>query len=182
MSRAATWTNKDGLVVGFGTHSEDNEILTKVGGTGADATYKIDIVGVNLVDTYAAANTPPQSAVIPRGSYIKSATLHVTEAFTSTGSATLDIGLWTHGLATDVVDDADGIDVDIALTAIDALGDVVLCDGAVVGALVPVGRTGDGDCVVAPSYETAVFTAGKATLTLEVILPSGQNASPRIAV
>jgi len=180
MARAATWTNSDGLVVGFGTHTEDYNVTVKVGGSGANATYKFHLVGTGLVNTYAAVDTPPQSATIPRGSYIKSAHLLVTEVFTGS-SSTLDIGTWTKGKATEVVDDAAGIDAAIALTAIDALGDVVVCDGALVGALVPVGRTGDFDCVIAPSWNTAAFTAGKAILTLEVLLPEGINAAATIA-
>ena len=168
MSRNATWTNQDGLVVGFGTHSEDNDVVA-VTGDGAVKTYKLEFNGVDLVDTIAVANLKPQSALIPRGASIQSATLTVVTAFTSAGSATLDLGLF----GTTVVDDADGIDVDIALTAIDAIGDVVICNGAVVGGVVAVGATANEDCHLTASYETAVFTAGSAILTVEVILPSG---------
>jgi hypothetical protein len=131
----------------------------------------MQIVGIDLVDTIAATNIAPQASRIRRGSAILSATLLVEEVFTSGGAATLDIGTWGVGLATEVVDDADGIDVDIAITAIDGLGDVINCDGALVAALVPVGRTSDSDVVITASYETAAFTAGKATLTVRYIEP-----------
>lgn len=170
MGRDTTWVNPDGLSVGFGSHDQDTGMLTKVGsGNGID-TYKMDIVGVDLVDTIALTDIAPQASYIPKGAYIKSAVLHVSEAFTSAGAATLDLGLF----GTAVVDDADGIDVDIAITAIDAIGDVVLCNGAVVGALIPAGRTAGTDVTATASYETAVFTAGKASLIVEVIAPQGQ--------
>jgi len=169
MARGATWTNSDGLVVPFGTHTADNGVPAVTAGAGMLKTMVMEIVGIDLPDTYAATDTEPQAATIKRGSVIQSATLHVHEAFTSGGAATLDIGTWSKGLATDVVDDADGIDAAIAITAIDGLGDIINCDGALVGLLVPVGRTADGDCVIAPSYNTAAFTAGKATLTVVYI-------------
>ena len=170
MSRANSWTNSDGLVVGFGTHSQDLNTPVKISSNNGIDVYKYEIDAVNLVDTISTTNQSPQRAWIPRGSFIKSATLHVSEVFTSGGAATLDLGLF----GVTVVDDADGIDVDLALTVMDALGDVVLCDGALVGGLIPVGRTADEDCTITASYETAVFTAGKATLIVEVVQPSGQ--------
>jgi hypothetical protein len=170
MARGNTWTNSDGLVVGFGTHSEDNDVVA-VSGSGNTKIYTVEVTGTDLVDTFAAANIKPQDALIPRGSQIKSAVFQVHTAFTSGGSATLDLGVF----GTTVVDDADGIDVDIALTVIDAIGDIVICNGALVGGVIPVGATANEDCYIAPSYETAVFTAGTGTLTVEVILPSGSS-------
>ena len=170
MSRANTWTNSDGLVVGFGAHTTDTGMLKYVGnGNGLDI-YKMEIVGVDVIDTVAVGNLSPQAAYLPKGSYIKSATLYVTEAFTGS-SSTLELGTF----GTTVVDDADGIDATIALTAIDAIGDVVLCDGVLVGALLPVGRTAKEDCTVTASWGTALFTAGKATLVVEVLRPSGNQ-------
>jgi hypothetical protein len=169
MSRANTWTNSDGLIVGFGQHSSDNHVPGEVRPAGVVKTAVVEIVGVDLVDTFAATDVPPQALTIRRGSKIISAALMVTEAFTSGGAATLDLGLW--GKSAAVVDDADGIDVDIALTAIDAVGDIVVCDGALVNGVIAVGATANSDCVIAPSYETAVFTAGKASLTVQYIEP-----------
>ena len=170
MARGATWTNSDGLVVPFGAHTDDNHIpaVTAVGG--AVKQMVVEIVGTRLVDTYAATNTDPAAPVIRRGSAIINARLMVTEAFVG-ATATLDLGLWSKGLATEVVDDADGIDAAIAVTAIDAIGDVVICDGAVVAGVVAVGATANGDCVIAPSYNTAAFTAGKALLIVNYIEP-----------
>jgi hypothetical protein len=169
MARGATWTNSDGLKVPFGTHTADNEVPAVTAANGGTKVMVMEIVGINLVDTIAAANVAPEAPQIRRGSTIKKATLMVSEAFTSGGAATLDLGLW--GVSAGVVDDADGIDVDIALTAIDAIGDVVICDGAVVNGVIAVGATANSNCAITASYETAVFTAGKATLIVEYIEP-----------
>lgn len=171
MARGSTWTNSDGLQVPFGKHTADNSVPAVTAADGGVKVMVMEIVGTELVDTYAATNTNPAAPVIRRGSAILSAKLQVTEAFTSGGAATLDIGTWSKGLATEVVDDADGIDVAIAITAIDAIGDVVVCDGALVNGVVPVGATANGDCVLAPSYNTAAFTAGKALLIVQYVEP-----------
>ncbi len=173
MSRDTLWTNQDGLRVGFGTHSQDNDVLAVVEG-GTVKQYTIELPDATLLeDTDAitvAGSIPPQSVLIPRGSVLKSATFSVTDIFTSGGAATLDIGFYS---AAAVVDDANGIDVDLALTVIDAIGDIVVCDGALVGGVVPLGATSNSDVVVVFGFEAAVYTAGAGVLTLEVIVPHG---------
>lgn len=169
MSRANTWTNSDGLVVGFGKHTSDNNVPGEAQPVGVVKTAVVEIVGTDLVDTFAAANVKPQALTIRRGSIIKDAYLVVHQAFTSGGAATLDLGTW--GKSAAVVDDADGIDVDIALAAL-AEGAVVQCDGALVNAAIAAGATSNSEVVIAPSYETAAFTAGKASLYVEYVEPS----------
>jgi hypothetical protein len=106
---------------------------------------------------------------------IHRATLQVVTAFDSAGDAgTLDIGTYS---AAAVVDDADGIDVDIAQSAIDAVGEVVACNGALVAGIITVGATSDSDVYVVPAYQTAAFTAGRAVLTIEYSTPSSGNYS-----
>ena len=104
--------------------------------------------------------------VIPTGSFIKSATFIVTEAFDSGTTATLDLGLaiadgtYTGG-------DEDGIDAAIAETAIDTAGKAVLCDGAMVAST----SAGVTTVPLYPSYDvdTAVYTTGKGYLVIEYI-------------
>jgi len=170
MSRNQTFLNADGLTIGFGTHSADNDIVA-VNAEGNTKIYQVEITGVDLVDTFALTDIKPQDTRIPRGSIIKSASLQVITAFTSAGAPTLDLGLF----GTAVVDDADGIDAAIALAAIDAVGEIVICNGALVGGTVPVGATADTDVFIAPSRNVTTYTAGVAILKVEVVLPDGSS-------
>ena len=181
MSRGNTWSNPDGLVVGFGTHSEDNEVAA-VSGSGTRRTLTRLIVGVNLVDTYSATQFMPQEAVIPRGSRIIRASFQTLVAFTSSDAATLDIGTFTKGLDTDVVDDADGLVADMSIAELTTVGEVHILDGALIATsgTTAVGAIGDFDCVIAPSWESFVHTAGSGILTVEYDLPS-LNAGRTIA-
>lgn len=95
---------------------------------------------------------------IPANARIRRATLRVLTAFA--GGTSYNIGLYQED---GTVIDADGIDAAVALTAIDAVGETVLCDGALVNALVGIGAA-DGQVVVAA---TGTFTAGKAVLEVE---------------
>jgi hypothetical protein len=98
---------------------------------------------------------------IPANSYIKSALLYVQDAFTSGGSATLQLG------SEDVdgsADDADGLD-SLAVAAL-TVNSWHTLDGALVGA-----SSGDEDVQVAIDQATADFTAGKGVLVVEYVPP-----------
>lgn len=182
MARNSTWTNSDGLVVGFGTHSADNNVAAVRGGT--EKTLEMEIVLTDLVDTFAATNKDPQAVVIPRGSYITEAYIQTLVAATSGGAATLDIGTWGVGLTTEVVDDADGLVADVTIAEMTSIGEVHVLDGALVGSSgqTAVGATSLSDVVIAPSYETAAFTAGKVRLTVKYIVPAGSTGGSVAAV
>lgn len=157
------WTNFDGLDIDFGT---DRAAANKTG-TSAESVVKTLIVDVDWTDITAVASfitrQDNRDAFIPAGAYIKSATLSVSEGFTSGGAATLGIGLCTSAQG---VIDADGIDAAIAVTALNAVGDQVLCDGALVGGVVFVGTA---DSYVYFTTGTAAWTAGAARLVIEYI-------------
>lgn len=174
MSRGSQWTNNDGVVVGFGTHTADNEIPAVTAGAGSVKTMTMVVNLADLEDTdlITVASIDARATVIPRGSVIKAATVQMTVAATSGGSATLDIGFYDADTSSITVDDANGIDVDIALTAIDAVGDIVICDGALVNGVTPAGTTSNSDVVVVAGFEAAVFTAGQAIITVEFIPPA----------
>jgi hypothetical protein len=181
MSRGATWANSDGLTVGFGTHSVDNDVPAVTANPDGSKTMKMTITLADLPDTFAATNKSPQNAVIRRGSIIKSAHIQTLVAATSAGAATLDVGTWA--LAdTEVVDDADGIVADVTIAEMTTIGEVHVCDGALVNAsgVTAVGAVGDADCVIAPSYETAVFTAGSVELVVTYFEPG--YTDPLLAV
>src|SRR3990167_8754134 len=172
MARDLIWSNADGLSVGFGTHSVDNDVPA-VSAIGNKVRVSMEINLVDLVDTFAATTRKPQEIRIPRGSVITEAYVVTKVAATGT-TATLDLGLWGVG---DVVDDADGIVADITVGELDAIGEVHICDGALVASsgntaaagVVVVGATSNSDVVIAPSYETSVFTAGVVLLVVEYI-------------
>lgn len=116
-------------------------------------------------DLGSSADTPQDhDAFIPAGSYIVSASLIVTTAWTSAGSATLTIGAYQQDGTTV---DADGIDATVALAAL-AANKGVACDGALVGGTATVGAN---DVYIEANYGTAAFTAGEAKLVIEYIEP-----------
>lgn len=178
MPRKATWTNGDDLVVGFGTHTVDNNVpaVTTVRGAVKTLQVVIDYTKVPQNTTFAQTDVAPQSAIIKRGSRILSASFVVTTAFAGT-SATLNIGTWgvktrEYGI-TPAVDDADGIDAAIALTAIDAIGATVQCNGALVNGVTTCGAVSASDVVVSYANPTAnAMTAGKGILTIEYVEPA----------
>ena len=164
MARSASWTNPDGLFVGFGARDSKND-----NGATVRTEGNVEIFSMILdFDTLpAAAGTAPlsKSIPIPANSFIHSASLRVILAFTAAGAATLDIGFKeTDG--TDI--DLDAIDSVIAITVIDAIGDVVQCNGAFVNGLV---TTGLLDSYISTVVSTGPFTAGQAELTIEYSRP-----------
>ena len=118
----ADWTNADGLEVRF-TNPEAGQTGAGVSTLGAVKNLVLDFTFANAIT--AAADS--HEAFIPAGSYIKSATLIVTEAANTAGTATLTIGLAEKD-GTPI--DADGIDAAIAETVLDDTNIVVKCDGA----------------------------------------------------
>ena len=188
MSRGNTWTNKDGLVVGFGTHSEDNNVSAVHQSANGVVTLTAEYTLSALSDTFAATNVNPQDARIPRGSVIQSAYIHTLVTPVGSG-ATLDLGLWGVGLATEVVDVAAGLVSAATVAELDIIGSAIQCDGAYIldsataaSTQYAVGAVSESDCVLAPSYETAAFTAGKVRVVVNYIPPSGSSGRTLLAV
>ena len=159
------WTNEDGLVVRFGT---DRAEVMPGGSTAANVhktlVHKFDYTDIANTDT-AAPN--PHSAFIPADSVIVRATLYVTTGFVG-ATGTLDIGL---KVAAGTNTDDQGIDAAIAVTSLNAVGDTILCNGALVAQ-----ETGDLTAVrfteaqyIMTTWDAAAFTAGAATLVVEYL-------------
>jgi len=155
-----SYVNSDGL-----------EILTAgEAGTAAKrgtvvSPKKALVMTITGTDVPSSVDTPQDhDAFIPAGSYITGASLIVTTAFTSGGSATLTLGTYQQD---GTVVDADGIDATVALAAL-AANKAVACDGAAVGGTATVGGA---DVYVEAIYGTAAFTAGEAKLVIEYIEP-----------
>ncbi len=160
MSRNATWTNSDGLVVGFGTREVTTSAGAKVSSNDATEQVVLKIKGTDLADAVAVdSDAIVHGVLIPNDALIVKADLFVTTAFTSGGSAVLDIGLYQEDGTS--VDD-DGIDAAIAVAAL-VTDAVVACNGADVGTVTA------GAVKVGASYDTAAFTAGEATLVVEYL-------------
>ena len=151
-----TWTNEDGLLVRFplddgATVADDGVSLNEEHWLRVrvpDATALAD------ADTAAEAGDRP---FIPAGSVILEAFFEVTTAFTSGGSAVLDIG--TKQAAGTTIDD-DGIDAAIAVAALTA-NSITASNGALIGTKVTV------DSYPTITYDTAAFTAGAGELYIK---------------
>ena len=160
-----SWTNSDGLVVRFGTDkgTEKNSGTTE-DGVHRTLVHKFAFGDVANTDVTAA---DPESPFIPADSVITRATLYVTTAFVG-ATATLDIGL---KVAAGTNTDDDGIDAAIAVTALDAIGDAITCNGAYVASVGNLtGLRITADQYIMTTWDTAAFTAGAATLVVEYLL------------
>tara|TARA_R100000995_G_scaffold84422_1_gene63053 strand:+ start:7741 stop:8262 length:522 start_codon:yes stop_codon:yes gene_type:complete len=168
MSANEFYTNSDGLNIRFGLEKGAAVKQGHLSTMGDEKQAVFTITGTALTTGDVPLETHP-TVGIPDGAHIISATLYVTEAFTSGGSATLTIGLMNDdGDGTFSANDADGIDATIAKTAIDAIGDHVACDGALVGsAAAAIAGTSDRPVYVSAKYGTAAFTAGVADLVIK---------------
>lgn len=161
--RKSTWTNQDGLYVGFGRRSVENNTSAGVRSNSAIQTLSVKIVGSELSDAVAAADLE-NAAVIPANALLVSARLFVTTAFAGS-NAVLDIG--TYNASDNTAADDDGIDTDTVANLVDNY--VLTCDGADVGTVCD----GTGGWKIAASYDTAAFTAGEATLFIEYVIDQG---------
>jgi hypothetical protein len=154
------WTNADGLEVRF-TGPEANQSGAGVSTLGAVKNLIVDFTFSEAITAAAWSH----EAFIPAGSYIKAATLIVTEAANTSGTATLTIGLAEKD---GTVIDADGIDATIAETVLDDTNIVVKCDGALAGGTVTIGAK-NGYVYTTPTTGADAFTAGKGRLVIEYI-------------
>lgn len=155
MTRASTWTNADGLVVGFGANTPQTtgaatKNYTSEGGA-KTALTRFTWKDLNLGSTI---NVP-----VPLGARVTDVRLVVDAAFTSTGSNTITVG--------------DGTDADGFITAAQAATATLVAGGVIVGAGAYLDSTG------APLFKTYTaadtidlasamtdWTAGAATLVV----------------
>jgi hypothetical protein len=169
MPRDNIWSNSDGLRVGFGKHTEDNQVASVFQGANGEVTVTLEIDMASLVATSAeAANMYPANLaagnqhVIPRGSIIKGGYIEVLVACTGAGGDA-DFGTWSYGLATEVVDDSNGLKDSVLVIA-----DADDSNLAVAGAI------SNSDVIITGSYTTA-YTAGRVKLVVTYIPPTGSS-------
>jgi hypothetical protein len=154
------WSNSDGLAVHFGTRDVTTTGSHRIADNGATEKLYMYITGTDLADAVSATSDQiVYGPVIPNGATILSATLKVNTAFTSGGSAVLDLGLYDKDGS--IVDD-DGIDAAIAVASL-TLGAEIAADGADINTVVAT----TGGVKLGASYDTAAFTAGEAILEVE---------------
>lgn len=162
------WTNEDGLKVPFNLASAKQQ---ESGATAVAATRQMIIYynSQDVGDLETAGNTSGREAFIPGNAYITRASFLVDTAFTSGGSTTLTIGL---AEADGTAIDADGIDATIAKTALDAVGDVVACDGALVAGVLQAGGASGASKEAYVYFTTASgpWTAGSGRLVIEYVV------------
>lgn len=157
------WTNDDGLNVRFGLEKSAVSAGGELVSAGDTIEMRFKITGTDVPATDAPIGDVPEGP-IPDGALLLSADLYVTVPFVG-ATATLDLGLFNDdGDGTYSANDADGIDAAIAVTAIDAVGDHIVCDGALIGTVIA--GTGDRPVYVSSGYNTAAFTAGEADLVV----------------
>lgn len=150
-----TWTNDDGLYLRFGQTEAD---VTKAGeprdGDGMERVAEVEIAAADLT---VSTTKVYDGLTIPNGAHITKAEFYVETAFAG-ATGTLTIGLVDQDRSTAI--DADGIDAAIAVTAIDAAGDLITCDGALINTTLS--NTG----LVSALNGTAQFTAGVGQLRI----------------
>lgn len=161
MARDNVWVNDDGLEVGFGWRDTNNYEAGTVRTVGKINQIELDLDYDNLPENGTVRN---DVAGIPAGSVIISAVLVAETDWDTADSADLTIGVQE---ADGTVIDADGIDAAIAATALTE-GDVVQCDGDLVGGTATVG---EDTAYIYFDVGTGDFTSGTGTLTVEYILP-----------
>lgn len=156
-----SYTNTDGLRVL--TNADQGAVKTQ-GTAGNDPVQVlvVDITFTSIGATFGAPNIDLNNPYIPAGSFIKRADLVMTTAATSGGAPTLDIGTY-NSAGTAIV--ATGIDAAIALTAIDAVGETVRCDGSHTTTAGYVAS----DAYIGLKYNTAAYTAGVGKLYVEYV-------------
>ena len=160
------WLNNDGLTIKYGLEQAEQAKGGKVNaGDGIKQKLELDIIGTDIPSTDA----PIEKRIgIPQGATITGAWLLVTTAFTSGGSATLDVGLMAdNGDGTYSTEDDDGIFSGIAVATL-ADGAQVAMDGDYLTTQVGT-ETHGRDYVVSYGYGTAAFTAGVAKLVIEYV-------------
>ena len=157
-----SWTNADGLTVLM--HEEQGEVETTGRVGPIRQSIVVDLADATTLGTSYTAAAGPTEAFVPANALVVSAHFITETAFTSGGSGTLGIGFYNAAGSTI---DVDGIDAAVAKTAIDAIGESVVCDGALVDGTATVGTA---DAYVGFLYATAAFTAGSGKLVIEYIL------------
>src|SRR5688500_359501 len=156
-----SWMNEDGLFIKFGT--EEAKLTT--GGEHATPDGNNHYIEFEVNTTVLNTLTGPiflsDTLTIPGDCFLLKAEFEVEVAFDSAGeAATVDFGFYDSDRVTAY--DEDGIDAAIAEADIDAVGDTIACNGALVGTRL----ANDTPLYVTADVDTELFTAGKGFLKI----------------
>lgn len=172
MARASTWTNSDGLKVGFGRRTSLNNNGGTVRTQGNEEMLVMEINAANMPKASSVARTADDVA-IPAGSYITKATLNVLTSFADAdANPTMTIGLVT---AAGAAGDVDGLFAGLTeasgqLTAPQVVeGDVATYGGALVNGTDHIGTS---DLYVNVDLDTGAWDSGVAQLTVWYLKPT----------
>ena len=156
------WTNNDGLNIKFGPESARPAVEGSPKQAGLTKTYEflLDFAELPTTATPERFLNRVPGVIIPAGVLLQSAKIVTLSGFASSGSATLSLGLAQPDGTTI---NATGIDATVAKTAIDTVGETVVCDGALIGTILA------ADACVTVTVGTADFNAGKGKLLIEVL-------------
>lgn len=160
------WLNNDGLTVKFGKEEGD---AGKGGQYRTDGPLRMAEVEINGTDIGSTATLVDRHTIIPNGARIEKVEVVAETAFTSGGAATLDVGLVDQDESTAI--DDDGLVAALALTSIDASGDVVELVQGSTGHGALVGTTLSNAGYITVHYGTAAYTAGRAVIRVYYYTP-----------
>ena len=162
----SNWMNSDGLNVKFGT----TEGAAGAGGEPLEfgGLHKVE-VEINGTDIGSTAALVDRHTIVPSGARIEKVEVVAETAFTSGGAATLDVGLVDQDESTEI--DDDGLVAALALSSIDADGDVVELVQGSTGHGALVGTTLSNAGYISVHYGTAAYTAGRAVIRVFYYIP-----------
>lgn len=141
----------------FGRREIEDKLPSKFQGRQNSQIQRIEF----SYDSLPTFGTDKAILEIPANAFLVRAQLRTLTPFA--GGTTYDIGL---SESDGTVISADGIDAGIALADIDAVGETVICDGALIEATAGIGSQA-GQVVITA---TGTFTAGHASLEVEYIV------------
>ena len=155
--RANSWTNADGLYIGYGARDTVNVEAGSIHTKGRVRQLEVEIYATEGGD----GTTTAKDSRIPLGAVVTGATLYVSEAFAD--GTSVSVGTTQDGGANTA--DPDSL-VAATLTAALTEGAVVAGAGDLIDAMV------ETYPVVVTTTVTGAFTAGHATVVIEYIQPS----------
>jgi hypothetical protein len=177
MTAQERWYNQDGLTVRFGARptDEDENVASQPSTAGKIQEIVLksrDATDIPIVDaTGEDAGEFANSAFIPAFATVIGVRIKSDTGLTSAGAASLLVGAYTIDAVTGqlVAVDVDGFvaAADNALSDLDADGEILELDKSAAAALLGKVTVGSEKVVVALAVDTAVYTAGALTVTLE---------------